>query len=359
MMTTETAGHESLIARGSCQALAQRRPTAGTLLDRMMVPQPLVSVVVPTRDRVTRLRWLLNAMRDQTLDRGRFEIVVANGSRGPETAELLRTHELGRVGVLRELCTGRAPLPAQRDLAWRAAVAPLIAFTDDDCRPPEVWLERILQAAEHHPGAILQGATVPDPEELDILRHSTYARTQMIVPPTRWAQTCNIVYPRSVLERMDGFDLSMPSNFAGDDTDLALRSIAAGVEYVAAPEAVTYHAVWSGSILQRLRSGWRWSDLPYLVKRHPDLRRDLPLWIFWKRTHALLPLALAGVALQRRSRLAPLLMIPWAAQSAPDHTTSPRGRIRSTLELPGRALIDVVEIAALLRGSVRHRSILL
>jgi glycosyltransferase involved in cell wall biosynthesis len=324
-----------------------------------VTPSPAISVVVPTRDRPVRLRWLLNALRDQSVGLDRFEVIVANGSQSADTTAMLREHELTRQGLAREIVTGLARLPVQRDLGWRASRAPLVLFTDDDCRPPKDWLERALQAAELHPGAIVQGATSPDPDEIDVLHHAPYARTQQIAPPTIWAQTCNILYPRSVLELVGGFDLEMPGNFAGDDTDLALRAIDAGADYHAAAEMLTYHAVLGGSLLQRLRSGWRWGDLPYLVKRHPRLRDELPMWIFWKRTHALLPLALAGVGLQRRSRLATLLIVPWAATAAPNYTTSPRGRIRATLELPSRAVIDLVEMAALARGSLQHRSILL
>ncbi len=181
----------------------------------------------------------------------------------------------------------------------------------------------------------------------------------MIIPPTIWAQTCNISYPRELLERIDGFDRSIPGNFAGDDTDVAVRATQAGAAYIGAPEMLTYHAVYDGTLWQRLKSGWRWSDLPYLVKVHPELREQMPMWIFWKRTHALLPLAVAGFVLQRRSRLAGALIVPWAVHAAPGHTTSPRGRFRSVLELPSRAAIDAVEIVALARGSVRHRALLL
>lgn len=324
-----------------------------------MSEPPSISIVVPTQDRPIRLRWLLNALGEQTVSRARFEVVVANGSRGSETGALLAQHELTGAGVVRELRTGQDSLPRQRDRGWRATRAPLVLFTDDDCRPPSDWVERALELAERYPGAIVQGATLPDPDEAEVMQHSPYARSQRIVPPTVWAQTCNILYPRAALELVDGFDLEMPANFAGDDTDLALRAIEAGVEYVGAPTMLTYHAVLDGTILTRLRSGWRWGDLPYVVKRHPRLRDELPMWVFWKRTHALLPLAAAGLLLLPRTRLALALLVPWAAQAAPDHSSGPRGRIRSTLELPSRGLFDAVEMVALARGSIRHRSLLL
>ena len=110
-----------------------------------MVPRaPLISVAVASHDRPLRLRWLLNALEEQTL--ADFEVIVAHDS-GPETEELLRTHPLASDGRLRHLSFRPGPGPAEkRNAAWMAARAPLIAFTDDDCRPPADWLERLAAA---------------------------------------------------------------------------------------------------------------------------------------------------------------------------------------------------------------------
>jgi glycosyltransferase involved in cell wall biosynthesis len=323
------------------------------------MPDPLISIVIPTRDRPIRLRWLLNALADQTLSIDGFEVVVANGSRKPETSDLLRQHRLTQAGVLLELRTGDALLPAQRDLAWRATKAPLVVFTDDDCRPALDWLERALEAAGRSPGAVIQGTTLPDPDEVETLHHAPHARTQHIVPPTIWAQTCNILYPRRVLETVNGFDTSWPANFAGDDTDVALRAIRAGAAFRAGPEMLTYHAVHDGTLVDRIKSGWRWGDLPHLVHRHPQLRRHLPGRYFWKPSHALMTLALTGVVARARRPVALLLALPWALESAPNYSGSLRGRVRSVLELPSHAVIDLAEMTALLRGSVKHRTLLL
>ena len=32
-----------------------------------------------------------------------------------------------------------------RNRGWRAAAAPLVAFTDDDCRPSTTWLQELLE----------------------------------------------------------------------------------------------------------------------------------------------------------------------------------------------------------------------
>ena len=177
-----------------------------------------------------RLRWLLNALEEQTLPRERWEVVVGHDSAGPETEELLRTHPLAEAGVLRHvtLAPGSAPPGRNRNAAWRMSQAPIVAFTDDDCRPPPDWLANALAAAQRHPGAIVQGSTMPDPDEGKIGRLATFHRTQSIWPPRPWAQACNIVYPREVLERVGGFPEDM---YVGEDTALAEVARATGDEY--------------------------------------------------------------------------------------------------------------------------------
>lgn len=328
-----------------------------------MTPAPRISVVVPSHDRPLRLRWLLNALEEQDLDRSAWEVVVAHDSAGPETEALLRDHPLAAAGVLRHLtfAPGTAGPAAKRNAAWRAARAAHVAFTDDDCRPPADWVRRAAAAAQREPAAILQGTTQVDPDELVVRLHAPYARSQEVTPPTPWAQTCNIVYPRAALEAAGGFDERLPLA-AGEDTDLALRAREQGVGYLAAPEVLTYHGVEAVTLPARLREVWRWQHLPFVVGRHPEVRRDLAGggW-FWKPTHARVPLLLAAVAALARGRplLSLALAAPWARASWPSYGPSPRGRARSLVELPAHAAIDLVEFAALARGSVRHRALLL
>jgi GT2 family glycosyltransferase len=323
---------------------------------------PEIAVVVASRDRPLRLRWLLNALEEQTLTRERFEVVVAHDSRGEETDELLRTHPLAADGTLTavRIAPGTGGAGANRNAGWRAAAAPIVAFTDDDCRPPPGWLESALAAARRHPGAVVQGATRPDPEELHLERAAPHAHTRRVNPPEPWGQACNIVYPRELLERLGGF-VTEPA-WGGEDTDLAARARREGAGYVGAPEVLTNHAVEPMTLPAHLRSLWRWQDLPAVVKRNPELRDDLPLWIFWKRTHVWLGPALAGAALARRRRRAEwtALALPWLIHTLPQqYGTGPRGRVRALSELPARAAIDLVEVAALARGSVRWRTLFL
>jgi GT2 family glycosyltransferase len=284
--------------------------------------------------------------------------VVGHDSRCNDTEELLGTHPLARSGRLRHVRLPRASAPPgrNRNAALRLARAPVVAFTDDDCRPPPGWLERALGAARRHPGSVVQGATKPDPDEA-VMHRAPLRYSQTITPPSREAQACNIVYPRDLLERLEGFDERL---LTGEDTELAARAEALGTRRVGAPEVVTYHAVVAAPVPRRLVAAWRWRDIPALVKRHPSLRRRYPLGIFWSGTHAWFALAGLGVVLaRRRSPGAAALALPWAAVSLPPYGPSVRGWLRGISELPLVAALHGAEMGALAAGSLRHRTLLL
>jgi glycosyltransferase involved in cell wall biosynthesis len=316
---------------------------------------PEIAVIVPSHDRPLRLLWLLNALEEQTLPRNRWEVIIGHDSSGPQTEALLRKHPLAQEGVLRHVTLepGTAPPGRNRNAAWRLTDAPVIAFTDDDCRPPPQWLANALAAAERHPGAIVQGATEPDPEERMISILDPFQRTQSIWPPRPWAQACNIVYPRAVLERFGGFPEDM---YVGEDTALAETARAAGVPYVAATEVVTRHAIDEGSFWGTMKGAWRWQGLPLLIRRHPRIRDEFVLGYFWKRTHVWAPLAGLGWLWMKRSRFAIVLAMPWVAHATPKHGILPRPRMRALMELPAKWAIDMSEILALAWGSVKHRT---
>ena len=324
-----------------------------------MDAEPQIAVVAATHRRPVRLRWLLNALEEQTIPRDRFEVLIGHDPSDPETAEVLTRHPLREDGTLIPVAAepGARRPSRLRNLAWRRARAPLVAFTDDDCRPAEDWLERLVDASRRMPGAILQGTTLPDPLEW-AEQLAPWPHTQHIEPPEPWAQTCNMLYPRSLLERIGGFDESYPGP-AGEDTDLALRGQRAGAAFEAVPEALTYHGVHGASLLRRIRTTWRWRAVPAVPSRYPEIRRHYALGLFWRREHVWLVLAMAGLILARRRPAAVLLAVPWSLVSAKPYGPSLRGRVRSALELPGRFAIDVAEVVALAWGSAEHRTLVL
>ena len=272
-----------------------------------------------------------------------------------DSEELLRTHPLARAGVLRHLRLepGTGTASRQRNAGWRAARAPLIAFTDDDCRPEPYWLERLLgrrrQPRRDRPGRhqarSLRGRDheVRAAAALDRRGPAGPARPDLQHP-----------LPAREAEEVGGFDESIET--AGEDLDLAARLWERGVPYVGAPDALTYHAVDAFSLLGAVRFNERWVTLPLVFKRHPKLREQLEYGVFWKRRHAFLPAAVAGALLHRREPLLALLALPYVLHALPHRGSHPMGRMRASAELAGRAVVDASEIWTMVKGSVRYRT---
>ena len=311
---------------------------------------PDVSVVIPTHDRETRLAFALEALAEQTLARERYEVIVVR-SPGERMQPLTEAPPDLEVRFLSSEVGGPA---AQRNVGWRAARGRLIAFTDDDCRPAPDWLELML-AAESGPATFLQGRTVADPAEYHLLHG--FARSMEVERFDSWAPTCNIVYPRGLLERIDGFDESFPDAW-GEDTDMALRALEAGGEQHWIEEAVVRHAVLPRRLGRALSDTVRRSTIHIVVARHPQQRQALDMSLFTKRRHAFLLLMLAALPFARRRPLLALVAaIPYLRSYNPGPPWTP-GRIAWWLGvfLPRRLLLDTTTVGAMARSSVKYRT---
>jgi GT2 family glycosyltransferase len=312
---------------------------------------PAVSVVVPTFNRADRLASLLEALEAQTAA-GTFEVIVVDDCSTDRTPALLAEREEGAGLDLRvvRLEQNRGPARA-REAGWREARAPVVAFTDDDCRPAEDWLEAGLTAIRRSPGAFVQGATMPEPGQAG--RIGPFTRTIDVTALDPVFQTCNIFYPRALLERIDGFDVEAFSH-GFEDADLGWRAIAAGASPVFEPEALVYHEVAELGPLGKLRVASRWTDGLAAPIRHPELRRRLfHNRLFWQRSHMLLLLAASALLLRGRWRLlAPLFVLPYV------RLLRARGEVEGggPLLAPYYLLYDLVELTTVVRAAIRFRS---
>ena len=201
---------------------------------------------------------------------------------------------------------------------------------------------------------IAVGRTEPEPAEAD--RQAAFTRSNLVTGLNRDFHTCNIAYPRALLERLGGFDESFPHP-AAEDTELAWRALESGA---------------AGSLRRTVRSSWhavhdvgwrelvrraRWRvDVPRLVNRHPGLRHHMLGGVFWKREHAQLAAAIAGAVLARPTRGASLaLTLPYLRFCRGLH-----GSYAGALaHLPAHMAVDGAEVAALALGSAHERTLVI
>jgi GT2 family glycosyltransferase len=276
---------------------------------------------------------------------GAEEIVVVADGPTPGLDEALsgRNVNLVRHGE------SRGPAAA-RNTGWKAADGDWILFIDDDCVAAPGWLDAMQAAAA--PNTVVQGRVAPHPDEVGAL--GAFARTLEVSSAGPFFQTANILYPRALLEELDGFDESFVH--AGEDTDLGWRAKEAGATIRYEPAALAWHAVHEMGARGLVRNSRRWASGVLNVKRHPGLRAHFHHLIFWKRSHELLLLALASLLFARRTKGASLILaLPWSAHHRGQH----EGRLRFVVELHRHLAVDGAEVVAMVRGSIAARTLLL
>ncbi len=318
-----------------------------------------VTVVCSTYNRQPRLAHLLDALEAQTYPVDKFEVVIVDDGSSDTTSEYVAnfaaTSQLNLRLVTLPSNTGRS---AGRNTGWRAAQAPVVAFTDDDCAPAPQWLEAGMGAMSAG-ATIVVGRTMPNPAHA--ANKGVFSRTQNVDRESgvRYMHTCNIFYRTADLAAVGGLDAAFNKK-GGEDTDLGWRVLDHGGSVAFAEDAVVLHDITKGSFGAAVKEVAMWRDIPRVVKRHPHRARPLLVHrLFWKKSHEYVLLGELGlvVAVALRTPIPLLLFAPWLYWRG-QRMPLVRGR-RRFVYLPHAFVIDAVEVVTMVRGSARSKTLVL
>lgn len=231
---------------------------------------PRVSVVVPTYRRPELLGRCLDSLAVQTMTPDSYEILVADDAADFVTHRQVEEFASKATCAIRYLAiTGAHGPAAARNAGWRAARAPLIAFTDDDTVPETGWLAAGVGALERdiELAAVTGQVIVPlPPAPTDYQRNEAGLEAAVFV-------TANCFCRRTVLEALGGFDERFTSAWR-EDSDLHFRLLACGAKLRKVPEAIAVHPVrpapWGVSLRMQRKSLFD----ALLYKKHPALYRQ-------------------------------------------------------------------------------------
>jgi glycosyltransferase involved in cell wall biosynthesis len=203
------------------------------------VNRPEVTVIVPTRDRPETLAGCLDALARQSLNGTMETIVVDDGSLRPDKV-IAAARCLPGAKVIRGRGLGPA---AARNIGVEAARAPVVCFTDDDCRPGREWAAR-LSASIRAGYEVTAGRTLAAPAASHMaiasqlvanhLAESTRQAGAMTFAPSN-----NIACRASLLAELP-FDTTYPAA-GGEDRDWCARVVAAGHRMALDPAATVVH----------------------------------------------------------------------------------------------------------------------
>ncbi len=222
-----------------------------------------VTVAIPTRDRPD---GLCAVVRDIWAGRHRPDeiLVVCQGDGAVATAHRLKREVPGAVPALRFYSSARHGTSANRNDAIRLASGDFIAFSDDDMRLPESWLETMLEiwVTDWKCGAVLLTGTIHVPAEAADPgstpgRRIGQTRRVWRAPP----DSGDVLYgghygaPRSVYNRVGfpPFDerFGPGTEFPGaGDEEFALRVLSAGVPIAFEPSIEATHVAEAESWIQ-------------------------------------------------------------------------------------------------------------
>jgi histidinol-phosphate phosphatase family protein len=273
-----------------------------------------VDLVVPTVGRAC-LPRLLTALGEGAGPRLRSAIVVLDRPAAlPRPALDALAAAAEEVRVVRGRGAGPA---AARNMGWRLARSPWVAFLDDDVVPEPAWRARLAADLEGLPPdvAASQGRIdVPLPAGR---RPTDWERNVAGLASARWA-TADMAYRRDVLSALGGFDERFPRAYR-EDADLGLRATAAGGRIVRGARRVAHPPGAAGPwVSLRLQAG-NADDVLMRALHGRGWRERAGAPPGRRPRHLATAAAAAGAAvalLARRRRLAAALAAAWLAGTA-------------------------------------------
>lgn len=318
--------------------------------------KPRVSIVIPAYKRTELLHKAVRSLFEQDLDRDNYELIVVDSSPHPRNVEALRELQAQAPCSMRFYVKQPEGPGPSRNLGAQQARGEILAFMDSDCQATPGWLRAGLAGFEDGVG-IVQGKVLPDPAA----RRGIFTRYVVVEQDSLLFEAANIFYRRHAFEETCGFvrdlDPHADHNLGGEDAELGWQVKRNGWQTRFAPEALVYHEVLPISPLAWLfnKHLYIW---PRVARRVPELRRFLFARYFYDRAQACLLAALAGIVLSNWSLAGLLLCAPyvWLRTSEPSQTLrGPLRLLRSLFYLPQ----DLISLAILTAGSLRHRSLVL
>jgi len=205
-----------------------------------------VSIVIPTYNRLTRLRQVIEALHQQDYDADSFELVVVSDGSEDGTNEYLQTLETP-FALKVYLAPNGGPASA-RNRGLSQASGDYILFLDDDVVPvPSLISEHMAWHNIHEDVAVI-GPMVTPPDYRpspwvrwmhDRLAEQYEAMTEGLWQPTaRQFYTGNASIARRHLVESGGFD---PTFKRAEDVELAYRLLERGLRFLFNPRAIGYH----------------------------------------------------------------------------------------------------------------------
>jgi glycosyltransferase involved in cell wall biosynthesis len=227
---------------------------------------PAVSIIVSTYNRASVIGPALRAiLEDQQAGDLSYEVIVVDNNSSDDTARVLEAFAQRHPGM-RWLSEPRQGVSHGRNAGIRAALSPLLAFTDDDIRIARDWVATIKRLMDDHPevdcigGPVLPIWQTRPPSWLDVRHWGPTSVTDYGPRPfeisaahPRCLLTSNLVMRKEVFSKIGMFSPRFPR---GQDHELQLRYWLAGGRALYSPHLVVHTEVPAARMTKAYHRRW-------------------------------------------------------------------------------------------------------
>ncbi|MGK7943934.1 MAG: glycosyltransferase family 2 protein [Microcystaceae cyanobacterium] len=242
---------------------------------------PLVSIIIPVLNDVEGLRQCLKALQCQTLSSEQYEIIVVDNGSSEAIKQCVAEFEQTR--YLTQEIPGSY---ASRNVGIEAAKGSILAFTDADCLPVSIWLEKGIECLKNTPNAGLVAGNIElfplDPQKpngVELFSMITDLCQEKYIERLNFGATANVFTYRKVFDEVGLFKTTLKS---GGDMEWGKRVHKAGYKTVYCAEAAIRHptrSTWKSIKAKTLRVIGGVHDMypPYSARALVNnIRKDWP-----------------------------------------------------------------------------------
>lgn len=253
-----------------------------------MTNLPAVSVIIPTYNRISHLREILDSLAKQTYPSHRFEVIVIDDGSTDDTAAIATETFPFSLRYFRQSNQGDAEA---RNLGARHSEADILVFLDDDILVEPGYLDQLIQSQDADPKRIVIGTWHLWPAETTSFAKRLFGATAAHDPHDDLEAVRELpfseAYSNNMSIRRDAYfkiglmqGLGFPGSSMWCDLDFNYRAYKQGFRFFRSTKAICWHRDHTVRDLDTYKKRMRTASYRSikLFRQYPELLAHVPMF---------------------------------------------------------------------------------